>query len=409
MSTDPSARTPLAGLRIIEFASFVAGPSGGMTLGQLGADVIRIDPIGGAADYTRWPLSARTGRSLYWTALNRGKRSVAIDARSPEGRELIIGLATAPGPDAGIVVDNTVGRPWLSYEALSARRADLIQVHIDGYADGRAAVDYTVNPDAGVADMTGPLDAAAPVNHVLPAWDLLAGMTATTGLLAALHRRTRTGAGSFLRLALADVAFSSLVNLGWLAEADERGRARDKHGNQVYGSYGADFETADGERVMVVALTRRHWDGLRLLTGTGAVFDALEKALDADLRTEDDRYRHRDLITAVLRPWFAARPLAEIDRALTESGVLWSKFRTVHDVATAFRAEGSPAIFGEVDQPGIGPVLTSRSPLRIDSEYGDCAVAPDLGEHTGQVLSEVLGVSDAELGRLHDAGVIGSA
>ncbi|MBY8856963.1 CoA transferase [Nocardia sp. CA2R105] len=408
MTTDHSTRTPLAGLRIVEFASFVAGPSGGMTLGQLGADVIRVDPIGGAADYTRWPLSQRTGRSLYWTALNRGKRSVAVDLRSPEGRELIIGLATAPGPDSGIVVDNNVGRPWLSYEALSERRADLIQVHIDGYADGRAAVDYTVNPDAGVADMTGPLDAAAPVNHVLPAWDLLAGMTATTGLLAALHRRTRTGEGSFIRLALADVAFSSLVNLGWLAEADELGHARHKHGNQVYGSYGADFETADGSRIMVVALTRRHWDALRTLTATGDVFDALEKSLDANFRTEDDRYRHRDIITAVLRPWFAARPLTEIDRALTESGVLWSKFRTVHDVAAGYRSEGSPAIFGEVDQPGVGPVLTSRSPLRIDSEYGDYAVAPDLGEHTGEVLSEVLGLSDAELGRLHDAGVIES-
>ncbi len=159
---------------------------------------------------------------------------------------------------------------------------------------------------------------------------------------------------------------------------------------------------------MVVALTVRHWNALRALTGTGDVFDALEKSLNADFRTEDDRYRHRDIITAILRPWFAARPLTEIDSALDESGVLWSKFRTVHDVATAYRAEGAPAIFGEVDQPGIGPVLTSRSPLRIDSEYGDYAVAPDLGEHTGEVLSEVLGLSDAELGRLHDAGVIES-
>lgn len=408
LTTDDSTRSPLAGLRIVEFASFVAGPSGGMTLGQLGADVIRVDPIGGAADYRRWPLSQRTGRSLYWTALNRGKRSIAVNLRSPEGQELIIALATAPGPDSGIVVDNNVGRPWLSYETLTERRADLIQVHIDGYADGRAAVDYTVNPDAGVADMTGPLEAAAPVNHVLPAWDLLAGMTATTGLLAALHRRTRSGDGSFIRIALADVAFSSLANLGWLAEADELGHARAKHGNQVYGSYGADFETADGSRIMVVALTVRHWDALRTLTSTGKVFDALEESLGADFRTEDDRYRYREIITATLRPWFASRPLADIDRALNESGVLWSKFRTVHDVAAGFRAEGSPAIFGEIDQPGVGPVLSSRSPLRIDSAYGDFAVAPDLGEHTGEVLSEVLGLSATDVGRLHDAGVIES-
>ncbi|RDI55949.1 CoA transferase [Nocardia mexicana] len=403
---DDSTRRPLAGLRVLEFASFVAGPSGGMTLGQLGADVIRVDPIGGAADYNRWPLSQRTGRSLYWTALNKGKRSIAVDLRSPEGRELVIALATGAGPDAGIVVDNNVGRPWLSYEALTERRADLIQVHIDGYADGRAAVDYTVNPDAGVADMTGPIESAAPVNHVLPAWDLLAGMTATTGLLAALHRRTRDGVGSFIRIALADVAFSTLANLGWLAEADELGSSRARHGNQVYGSYGADFATADGSRVMVVALTVRHWDALRTVTGTGKVFDALEETLGADFRTEADRYSYREIITATLRPWFAARPLADIDRTLSDAGVLWSRFRTVHEVAATFREQGAPAIFGEVEQPGVGRVLSTRSPLRIGAEYGDFAIAPGLGEHTDQVLTEILGLGDAELGRLHDAGII---
>ncbi|MQY21795.1 CoA transferase [Nocardia macrotermitis] len=410
MVTDDPALRPLAGLRVLEFASFVAGPSGGMTLGQLGADVIRLDPIGGAADYGRWPLSQRTGRSLYWTALNKGKRSISIDVRSAEGRELIVALATAPGPDAGIVVDNNVGRSWLSYEALSKRRADLIQVHIDGYADGRAAVDYTVNPDVGVANMTGPADSAAPVNHVLPAWDLLAGMTATTGLLAALHRRARTGEGAFLRIALADVAYASVANLGWLAEADELGTARPRHGNHVYGSFGVDFETSDQARVMVVALTVRHWDALRTVTDTGKVFDALEETLGADFRAEADRYRYREIITATLRPWFAARPFAEVDRVLSEAGVLYSRFRTVHEVVTAYRAEGGPEILGEVDQPGIGPVLSARSPLRAGAEYGEYATAPDLGEHTDEVLAQVLGLADTELGRLHDAGVIaGSA
>src|SRR4051794_34308484 len=159
----------LAGLRVLECASFVAGPSGCMTLGQLGADVVRVDPIGGAADHNRWPVSARTGRSLYWTALNKGKRSVAVNLRTAEGRELVVALATAPGPDAGIVVDNNVGRPWLAYDILSERRPDLIQVHIQGHRDGRPAVDYTVNAEVGVPGVTGPSGVAEPVNHVLPA------------------------------------------------------------------------------------------------------------------------------------------------------------------------------------------------------------------------------------------------
>ena len=231
-------------------------------------------------------------------------------------------------------------------------------------------------------------------------------MTATTGLLAALHRRTREGTGSFLRIALADVALATVANLGWLAVVDERGTDRPRHGNHVYGSFGVDFETADGARLMVVALTVRHWDALRTVTGTGKVFDALAESLDADFRTEADRYRYREIIAATLRPWFAARSFAEIERALTEAGVLWSRFRTVHEVAAGYRADGAPAIFGETEQPGIGPVLSARSPLRFDGDYGDIAVAPDLGEHTDQVLADVLGLTPAELGRLHDSGII---
>jgi 2-methylfumaryl-CoA isomerase len=101
---------PLEGLRILECSSFVAGPSGCMTLGMLGADVIRVVPIGGAGDFGRWPVSRRTGESLYWSALNSGKKSLCVDLRAPEGRELVVALATLPGPESGIVVDKTVGR-----------------------------------------------------------------------------------------------------------------------------------------------------------------------------------------------------------------------------------------------------------------------------------------------------------
>jgi 2-methylfumaryl-CoA isomerase len=114
----------LAGLRVIEVSSFVAAPLGGMTLAQLGADVIRVDPVGGAADQTRWPRTAE-GASLYWAAMNKGKRSVTIDFRSPRGQELIAGLITAPGADRGILLTNAVGRRFLEHETLRRRRPDL--------------------------------------------------------------------------------------------------------------------------------------------------------------------------------------------------------------------------------------------------------------------------------------------
>lgn len=396
----------LEGLHVIEFCSFVAGPSGCMALAQLGADVVRIDPVGGAADINRWPVSQRGGGSLYWTALNRGKRSVTVDVRNPEGRELVLGLATAPGPGRGVLVDNNVGRPWLAYEELTGRRRDVIQVHIQGYADGRPAVDYTVNPEVGIPYITGPVGLADPVNHVLPAWDLLTGMTATTGLLAALHRRTTSGNGTYLQLALADVALAGVANLGWLAEADELGHDRPRHGNQVYGSFGVDFTTSDGHHVMVVALTVRQWHALRTVTKTTDVFNALETALGADFEVETDRYRLRETIAAILRPWFADRTLTEVSQELDTAQVLWSRYRTMHEAVEQFRRSEGHTVLGEVDQPGIGAVVTARSPLRVGDGYGDVAAAPALGQHTDEVLTEVLGLSPGELGRLHDRAIV---
>ncbi|MEV0685585.1 CoA transferase [Nocardia sp. NPDC050378] len=398
---------PLAGLRVVEFASFVAGPSAGMTLAQLGAQVVRVDPLGGGPDYRRWPVAQSNGESLYWNSLNRGKRSIAVDVRSEQGRELVLALATAPGEDAGIVVDNAVGRPWFSYETLAERRADVIKVHIGGQAGGGPAVDYTVNTEVGVTDLTGPADSRTPVNHVLPAWDLVAGMTATTALLAALHRRERSGEGAHLQIALADVALAGVANLGWLSEVRERGD-RPRHGNFMYGSFGADFVTADEGRVMVVALTPRQWQALCTATGTVKVIAALEQTLGVDFADEAHRYIHRETIAAVMRPWFAGRSLDAVDAALTDAGVLWSRYRQMSDVVADFEAGLGSRVLTEVNQPGIGPVISAHSPIRENGEYGPVCPAAALGADTHQVLAEVLGLSDSELGKLRSAGILGT-
>lgn len=396
---------PLTGLRIIECASFVAGPSGCLALGQLGADVIKVVPLGGPADRYRWPL-APDGESLYWAALNRGKRSLAVDLRSDAGKELVTELITADGPDAGLLVDNVAGSRWLSYETLSARRPDLVHLHVQGHPDGRPAVDYTVNAEVGIPTITGGPDARGPVNHVLPAWDLLTGMTAATGLLAALRERETTGRGSYLELALADVATSGVANLGWLAEAEQRGGPRPRHGNHLYGSFGVDFTTRDDAHVMVVALTAGHWRGLCTATGTSEVFAALEQALDADLTQESDRYRLRETITAILRPWFAERDLAEVADLLDNGGVLWSRYREMDEVVAAHESSAEPTVLTRVDEPGIGRTVASRPALRSGGSYGETAPAPRHGEHTQQVLGEVLGLADHEIGKLHQDGVI---
>lgn len=408
---DPQpAPRPLADLEIIECASFVAGPTGGMTLAQLGADVIRVDPVGGGSDYHRWPVvgngyGSADSDSYYWSSLNKGKRSIAVDLRSEEGRELVTALITAPGENRGILVDNVVGRRWMSNDALVARRPDLIHLRVQGYPDGRPAVDYTVNAEVGIPNITGPDAGGAPVNHVLPAWDLVTGLTVSTGVLAALHERSRTGRGARVELALSDVALAGVANLGWLSETTERAGERPRHGNFVYGSFGVDFVCSDGHRVMVVALTEGQWSALCDVTGTREVFAALEVALGADLTDEADRYRLRETIAAILKPWFAARDLKQVHDELDSARVLWGRYQGMRDVVAAHRA-GQHAVLADTTLPGGAASIMARSPLRWNGDHGGVGVAPELGRETDDVLAGRLGLGDAEIGRLHARGVV---
>ncbi|MGW3614021.1 CoA transferase [Micromonospora sp. NPDC005163] len=394
----------LEDVRVVEVDSFVAGPSAGMTIAQLGAEVIRIDPLGGAADHTRWPL-APSGASLYWAALNRGKRSVALNLGDPRGRELALELAAAGGERGGVLIDNAVRASWLSAEAVRGRRHDMVHVRIQGRPDGASSVDYTANAAVGIPHLTGPDWTRVPVNHALPAWDLITGLHAVVAVLAALRRRAETGEGADLSISLDEVAVAGVANLGWVAHADLTGEDRPRLGNHVYGSFGVDFETKDHERVMVLALTTRQWRALCEVTGTTAVFAALGPALGVDLDTDEGRFRMREPIAAVLRPWFAARPLSKVGNLLDGARVLWGPYRTLRDVAHAYGHAGPDSLLRHVPQPGVGPMLAAGFPVRGLAAVGPRG-APRLGQDTEQVLTEVLGLGREEYARLVDAGVV---
>jgi 2-methylfumaryl-CoA isomerase len=392
---------PLDGLTVLEISSFVAAPLGGMTLAQLGAEVIRIDPVGGGPDLHRWPL-APSGASLYWAGLNKGKRSVALNLRDAEGQRLVGDLLAASGAGGGIVLTNAPGRGLLGPASLTERRPDLIHLQVQGHHDGRAAVDYTVNAATGFPLITGPEDVAGPVNHVLPAWDIACGLYAAVGLLAAERRRARTGAGSVITLALADVALAVAGHLGFLAEAQLGGTDRPRIGNHLYGGLGRDFPTADGKRVMVVALTRRHFADLAAATGLTAALAELERLLRADFTEDGDRYRHRQVIAALLEPWFAERKLAEVERDLAEASVLWSPYRSFAEVTGD---DGNP-LLQQIGQPGIGALLAPGSPLVMDGVAGP-RPAPEFGADTENVLTGMLGLNAADVRALAERGIAG--
>ena len=402
-----SGHGPLTGMRVVEVATYVAAPSAGLTLAQLGADVIRIDPLHGAADTTRSPTVPATGRSLYWAGLNRPKRSVAVDFDRPEGRELVAALVTAPGERAGLYVTNDAGRPWLRDEALRPRRPDLVHVQVVGRPDGSPAVDYTVNAASGFAEVTGSA-AGGPTNQVLPAWDLMAGLLVAVGLLAAEGRRRTTGQGEHIRLALSDVALATAASLGYFADVQVNDQDRGRDGNFVFGMFGCDFETADARRVMVVTLTDRHWAELCDVTGRGPALDRLASQLGADLARRADRVAHRAAVADVLRPWFAVRTLAEIGEELAGRRVLWAPYRTFRQVLAEDPAcRDDTSVLRSVDEPDAGRYLAARTPLRFAGWAPPEPVpAPRVGAHTEEVLAEVLGLSPAEVGRLRALGVI---
>ena len=399
----------LAGLRLVEASAFVAAPLGGLTLAQLGADVIRIDALGGGLDYRRWPVTD-DNVSLFWAGLNQGKRSVALDLASAEGRELAMALITAPGPEAGLLLTNFPPKGFLDFEALRQRRPDLIQLTIQGDRQGGSAVDYTVNPALGLPFVTGNGAADAVVNHVLPAWDLVTGHMAAVGLLAAERHRSRSGQGQQVTLALQDMALAVMGHLGFIAEA-QRGRPRERIGNDLFGAFGRDFATADGQRIMVVGLTPKQWRGLCGATGLGPAMQALAGELGLDLDTEGDRFRARERLAALLGPWIAARTLARVAEAFDAHGVCWGRYQTLAQLVQDDPAcSTANPLFASVDQPGIGPCLVPGLPLVFSAiARQPVRPAPRLGQHTEAVLAEVLGLPGTAIGQLFDRRVIGRA
>jgi 2-methylfumaryl-CoA isomerase len=397
----------LSGLRVVEGSAFVAAPLGGMTLAQLGADVIRFDPVGGGLDYRRWPVT-KEGKSLFWAGLNKGKRSIAVDINAPEGRELVAHLICAPGDNAGLFLTNFPARGWLSYAALKKQRDDLIMVNIMGDRHGGSVVDYTINPAVGFPAATGPEGTRDPVNHVLPAWDMITGQMALVGLLAAERHRRLTGEGQLVKIPLADVAMAAVGNLGKIAEVQINRSTRPKMGNYLYGAFGRDFITGDGQQIMIVALTLRQWQGLVKATGLGPELDELAERMRLDFTLEGDRFRARRHIADIIEPWIHERRTEEFRELFEQNGVCWGLYQSFMEMVR-HDPECSDAnpMFQMVQQPGIGEYLMPASPLDFGAvQRLEAQRAPLLGEHTDEVLASVLGLSQGEIGRLHDRRIV---
>ena len=396
-------------LSIVEVSSFVASPTAGLYFAQMGAEVIRIDHTAGGLDYDRYALT-KEGRSLSWENLNRAKKSVALDLRSGEGRELCVEISAKTGQ----CLTNLPEKSFLSHAAIEKKRADMISVRIMGWHDGRQAMDFTVNAASGYPMMTGPEEwdaaTAPPVNQLMPSWDFLCGAYCSFALLAALRHRDSTGTGSEIRVPLGDVAMGTVANAGVLSEVLYRGGDRERLGNAIWGAFGHDFMTKDGIRFMVAALTAKQWNGLVDAFGVAEGVKQVEAETGEDFSSGDDpRFRHRHALFALFQNVASQLNFAEIEARMAASGCTFERYRTAFEAANDPELiDANPMFSTSTNNPSGFTYPAARSFANLPAqEAGNVAPAPYLGEHSEEVLAERLGLSSGAIGKLVDAGTVG--
>ena len=397
----------LSGLSIIEASSFVASPTAGLYCAQMGAEVIRVDHKAGGLDYDRYMLT-KEGRSLSWENLNRAKKSVALDLRSGEGRELLVELSAKTGN----LITNLPEKSFLSHGAIAARRPDLVSVRIMGWHDGRQAMDFTVNAASGYPLMCGPEDwdpaTAPPVNQVLPAWDFVTGAYCAFALLAGLRHRDASGEGSEIRVPLGDVAIGTMANSGAMAEMLYRGGDRERLGNAIWGAFGRDFRSRDGVRFMVAALTAKQWDGLVAAFDLTDEIAELENELNVRFADGDrPRFEHRHRLFELFGTRSQTYDWHALSDRLTQHGTTFERYRTMHEAANDAELVTENPLFGPSPaNPSGFEYPATRSFANIPTlDAGLPRAAPYLGQHTEEVLAERLGLASGAIGDLVDRGI----
>ncbi|ASO22929.1 formyl-CoA transferase [Actinoalloteichus hoggarensis] len=396
-TSDPGGG-PLAGIRVLDLSRVLAGPYATMLLADLGAEVIKVEhPVRG--DDTRyWAPPSVAGESAYFLAVNRGKRSIGLDLASPPGRDLALRLCAA----ADVVVENFrpggAARLGLGHEQVRAAVPHLVYCSISAYPAGHpqaadAGFDAAIQAQSGLMAVTG--DATgSPTKIGVALVDVLAGLNASTAILAALRRREQTGHGEHVTVSLLGSALSGLVNVAQnaLITDTEPGRHGNAHPSIV--PYQT-FETRDGV-VMVAAGNDQLYR--RLCT----VLRRPDLADDPRFTRNSDRVRHRTMLVDELAVEFLGRTTAEWAEALRAGGVPASP---VNGVLAALRDAGSSAV-ATLRHPAVGPWETVRPGFALaDADSLTDTPPPLLGEHTDEVLAE-LGVDAARRAALRARSII---
>ncbi|MBZ9789994.1 CoA transferase [Rhizobium sp. 3T7] len=401
MTDATQAVRPLDGIKVLDLARVLAGPLCSAMLGDLGATVTKIE-IPDHGDDSRAFSPHIGGESSYFMLVNRGKKSVTLDLKSDEGRELLLGLIK----QADILVENfrpgVTARLGIDYEAVKALNPCLIYVSISGFGqDGplahRAAYDHVVQAMGGIMTVTGWPD--GPPTRVGDAiGDVVAGIYGSWGALAALFQRDRTGKGQHVDVAMLDSIMSlQMVSL-----------------SQITGGKGAPGRVGNAHPISAPMDSYQATDGyIVIAVANDALFARLARALgnpslteDPRFKTDPDRQGHQEELRAIIEAWTRTRSTEEVTQLLDEAGV---PAAPIYDLAQALATPHAQhrQLLHTVQHRNAGEFQVMPQPVRFSGiASGGDYVAPTLGQHTDAVLSDELGLDGPDIENLRLRGVI---
>jgi len=386
---------PLAGVRVIEFVHMIMGPSCGLVLADLGAEVIKIEPPGG--DSTRRLTGTGAG---FWASYNRNRKSLALDLKSPEG----IDIATKLLATADAVTENfrpgTMDKLGLGYGDVKKLRPEIVYCSLKGFLPGpyaqRTALDEVAQMMGGLAYMTGPagrpLRAGASVN------DIMGGMFGAIAILAALHERSRTGRGQLVRSALFENNVFLVAQHMMQYAVTGIPAAPMPSRLSAWAIYDV-FDTADGAQLFVAVVSDAQWKVFCAHFGLG------ELGADASLATNNQRVHARERMLPVVRARFAQMSKAELMEACERAGLPYAPIVKPHELFDDPHLNASGG-FAEVTLADGRTVKTPKLPLEMDGRrFGTELDLTPPGGHTRALLAE-LGFAEADIERMAAAGVI---
>lgn len=404
-SSQPQLSGPLAGIKVLDLSRVLAGPWSGQMLGDLGAEVIKVEQPGQGDDTRKWGppfLSDGSRDSAYYLCANRNKRSVAIDLSKAEGQELVRQLAA----QADIVLENFrvggLAKYGLDYAALKAVKPDLIYCSITGFGQtgpekDKGGYDFLIQGMSGLMSVTGDAD-GHPLKVGIPVSDLTTGLYATISILAALQHRNRTGEGQHIDLALLDAQMALLANQGsnWLNGGGEPRRMGNQHPTIV--PY-QDFACADGDIIIALGNDRQFRDLVDIL-------GLPEMADDARFVTSASRSDHREAMFAMINPAIARWTSDELLAALEAAKLPCGKINTIPQALEQPQTVARELV-QEIAREDGTPIRFVGFPAKLSASPATYRLAPPRsGQDTRTVLSEVLGMTDGEVDALAAAGVI---